>query len=226
MTGTRLSPPDHAEQRPVLVARPRRRPRRPADAVDRVAQRIPAAVAGPARSRCTRPASTLRHDVHDRSPSIQWTPVQHASYYELDVVHQRELVAGRHAGLQDRRHDVRATCQQRLRLAPGGNLCTGGCDRSTTLPGQRPPRHLTRFQQAFKWTTPAPPGGAMDHAAVVTDLKIAVNGRGIATAATAARPGRRTAASTSVRRRADDPRALVGPGAGRHVLPPSTTRRT
>ena len=37
---TRYSPPDHAEQRPVLVAGPRRRPGRSAERLDRVAERL------------------------------------------------------------------------------------------------------------------------------------------------------------------------------------------
>ena len=174
-------PAHHPEQRPVLVARPRRRPGWPAHAVGRVAVRLPAAVAGPAPGRLPDRASTAPGTMYTTAkPYYQWTPVQHATSYELEVSANENFSP---APPQSARRPARPTrhAERRLRLAPGGGPCTGGCADGRAVPGQRPPRHLTRCKQAFQWTQPAPPGGAWEPAAVVTGLKIAVDGSGIAT---------------------------------------------
>ena len=78
-------PAHDAEQRPVLVARARRRPGRPADAVDGIALRLRA------RSGRRRPRPSSHWErrtpsvITDAKPYFQWTPVKHATEYELQV---------------------------------------------------------------------------------------------------------------------------------------------
>ena len=83
--GTSYSPDDHLQQRAVLLAGPRGRHGRQAHRVAHRAEQLRAALARPARSRSTRPATVASPTHIGGVPYFQWTPVQHASHYQLEV---------------------------------------------------------------------------------------------------------------------------------------------
>jgi hypothetical protein len=116
-------------------------------------------------------------------PYYQWTPVQHASSYELEVSSDINFTPGpatQFCATAGTTYTPRSASD--CGWPSGGGTVywrvrpiDGPYPVSTGLPG------LYSFRQAFQWTKPAPPGGAWDNQAVVTGLKIAVDGSGIAT---------------------------------------------
>ena len=88
--GTNYSPLDHLRQRPVLLARAVGRRQRPVHAVERCPL---GASPGPTP---TRPYSRYPADGANVSAPLflQWDPVPHASEYELQIGHERVLLAG------------------------------------------------------------------------------------------------------------------------------------
>ena len=128
---TRYSPPVTLEQRPVLVARAGRRPGRPADPVDRVAVRVPAR-SWPGQARRRLPARDARPRPgrwRPTKPFFQWTPVQHASIYELQMADDENFST-----------DVRRRARRPRRpTRPRGTASCG-------VPRRRPDRLLWRVR--------------------------------------------------------------------------------
>ena len=136
-----------------------------------------------------------RNDVHDREAVLPVDAgaarhVTTSSRCRSDANFSRRLPRS----LQDGRHHVHAAQQQRLRLhSAAARLLAGATDRRAVpsrdgLPG------LFSTQQAFQWTDPGTLGGAWDNQALVTGLKIAVDGSGIAIGA--GRPRRQGCSDT------------------------------
>ena len=137
---SRYSPADDSGQRPVLVACPRRRPGRPADAVDRVAQRLPAPVARPA------PAG-LPDRAHSSAPTSRPTlhPVDaRAARVLLRALrrHQRQHHAGPTGCCEA---SARRTCPRvtgDCGIVSGRQPVLGGPADQTSPTPARPPGHL------------------------------------------------------------------------------------
>ena len=174
------SPPTTLDERPVLVAGPRRRPRRPADAVDDVAERVQAPVAGPAPARCTR--------IGTESPGTMGRPV-----------HPVDAGAARVA-LRVRRSPPTRTSRRRGKSCKAvgddlhaGSTASGECavtrrDRSAGRSGRSTTRTRWRRSAAASSRHPqacqvdtraAPPRGRSTWTpAPVTGLKVALDGTG------------------------------------------------
>jgi hypothetical protein len=109
-------------------------------------------------------------------PFIQWTPVQHASYYELYLATNANMSTGLVG-------PCRVVGTTYVFRSAGECGLTAGVDMwwevrpmddpyPSSLPG------IFSVPQQFKWTDTSPAGGAIDLNAVVPNLKVSVDGTG------------------------------------------------
>jgi predicted secreted protein len=106
---------------------------------------------------------------------IQWTPVQHASYYELYIANNPQMTSPIKCSV------VGTTFVPRLNpdcgLTPGVNLWWEVRAVDDPYPNGLP--GILSVPQAFNWTNTSSAPGVIDLNAVVSGLKVAVNGTGI-----------------------------------------------